>query len=369
MTTVFELPQLYGEAQTGKVKIYKVSVVDNQDGSFSVLREHGQLGGKTQIDEKRITEGKNVGKANETTPQEQAIAEAKSYWKKKLDSNYSESQEQSASKANLLPMLAQSYKDSGHRIAFPCYGQAKLNGVRCLAKRTGDTISFTSRKGKSYDGTLGHLIPTLLGMMQDGEVFDGEIYIHGKSFQTIVSYVKKLTPESKQLQYWVYDIADSNVPFEQRYKRYKQAIVENPFIIPVESVEITSAEQVKPIHDKQVQEGFEGLIIRNKAGLYSFDYRSADLQKYKEFIDEEFLIVGGRTADTGRYQGCCVFQCATKEGKVFECCPRGSVEVRKQYLLDLPNLLNKQLTVRYQNLSDDGIPIFPVGVIVRDYEI
>ena len=129
MSIVFELPMLYGEAQTGKIKIYKVSVVDNGDGSFSVMREHGQQGGKTQIDEKRVATGKNIGKANETTPKDQAIAEAKSYWQKKLDSNYSENPDQTAPKENLLPMLAHPYKDYGHRMQFPCGGQVKLNGV------------------------------------------------------------------------------------------------------------------------------------------------------------------------------------------------------------------------------------------------
>lgn len=144
MEQVFELPQLYGEASTGKVKVYKVSVVDNGDGSFSVLREHGQLDGKLQTDEKKVTMGKNIGKANETSPKDQAIAEAKSYWQKKLDKNYSENQEdaETGNKANMLPMLAQPWNKAGHRMPFPALAQIKLNGVRCLAKRTGDKIDF-----------------------------------------------------------------------------------------------------------------------------------------------------------------------------------------------------------------------------------
>jgi DNA ligase-1 len=31
-------------------------------------------------------------------------------------------------------------------------------------------------------------------------------------------------------------------------------------------------------------------------------------------------------------------------------------------------LIGKRLTVRYQELTDGGVPRFPVGVAVRDYE-
>lgn len=34
---------------------------------------------------------------------------------------------------------------------------------------------------------------------------------------------------------------------------------------------------------------------------------------------------------------------------------------RKEYI-------GNSLTVRYQTLSDEGIPISPVGIVVRDYE-
>ena len=98
------------------------------------------------------------------------------------------------------------------------------------------------------------------------------------------------------------------------------------------------------------------------------DHRSHDLQKFKRFEDREFRIVGGRTATTGRYEGSCVFLCEVEPGKTFEVCPRGSMQVRQQYYKDLPNLVNKMLTVRYFNLSDSGIPLFPVGIVVRDFE-
>lgn len=372
MNLVKEFPVLYGDSAKGKVKQYRVWVEENHaTGTASIFREHGQKDGKKQLDEKVVSVGKNVGKSNETTPTEQALSEAESMWNKKKDNNYTESLEDaiSGNKANMLPMLAQPFKDAKHRLVYPAYIQPKLNGVRCLAKRVGNNIEFTSRKGKSYNETLQHLVTPLLERMHDGQVFDGEIYIHGLSLQTIVSYVKKLRPESAQLQYWIYDIAEPQVNFSVRNNQYMaQCYPGNPFIIPVITHRIVEESEIKKYHDEFVQEGFEGAIVRNSAGKYEFDYRSYDLIKVKEFVDEEFTIIGGRTADTGRYQGCCVFLCETKEGKPFEVCPRGTVEIRKQYYQDLPKLIGKKLTVRFFNWSDDKIPLFPVAICLRDYE-
>jgi len=32
------------------------------------------------------------------------------------------------------------------------------------------------------------------------------------------------------------------------------------------------------------------------------------------------------------------------------------------------NYIGQQLTVRYQELTDDGVPRFPVGIAIRNYE-
>ena len=98
---------------------------------------------------------------------------------------------------------------------------------------------------------------------------------------------------------------------------------------------------------------------------------SDDLEKVKEFKSEEFEIIGGKEG-TGTDEGCVIYRCITKEGKEFDARPRGTVEDRKQMLLDLPDSIGKPLTVRFAEYSDDGIPQQPVGVpiaeAVRDYE-
>ena len=76
---------LYKLSTTGKLLQWDIRVEDNQDGTASIVTDHGQVGGKIQTTSDLITGGKNIGKANETTVQEQANKEALSKWKKQFD--------------------------------------------------------------------------------------------------------------------------------------------------------------------------------------------------------------------------------------------------------------------------------------------
>jgi hypothetical protein len=46
----------------------------------------------------------------------------------------------------------------------------------------------------------------------------------------------------------------------------------------------------------------------------------------------------------------------------------GTLESRRKMWNNRKNYLGKDLTVKFQGKSKNGIPRFPVGVAVRDYE-
>jgi DNA ligase-1 len=46
----------------------------------------------------------------------------------------------------------------------------------------------------------------------------------------------------------------------------------------------------------------------------------------------------------------------------------GELEALKPFLKNPKLVIGKQLTVRYQGLTNGDLPRFPIGVIVRDYE-
>lgn len=130
---------------------------------------------------------------------------------------------------------------------------------------------------------------------------------------------------------------------------------------------VATEDRIYEKHNEYVKAGYEGIIIRNVSGLYSLKKRSKDLQKYKEFKDEEFTVIGG-VSSTGTEVDCVIFNVKNKKGQEFAVRPRGSFEQRKLWLKDIKNLVGKSLTVRFQELTDDGIPRFPVGIGIRNYE-
>ena len=77
-----EFPTLYGLKSNGKVKKHNISV--HEEGDICIITmSHGDIDGKQATSSRKVTEGKNIGKANETSVWEQAMSEASSKWEAK----------------------------------------------------------------------------------------------------------------------------------------------------------------------------------------------------------------------------------------------------------------------------------------------
>lgn len=370
------LETLYKKTSKGKIQVWEIEVTDN-NGEGHIKITSGQLDGRRTTKERTVVAGKNIGKANQTTPFEQAQKEAQSAWQKKRDKDYHLTIEDAETTVSKLPMLAHKFTERGHDIVYPALVQPKLDGVRCIAARNGNDISFMSRGGKEYSALQDHpeLVKALLKYMPDKGTFDGEIYYHGWSLARIVSAVKKVNDDTPILEYWVYDIP-SNLGFYERFKsKYKWH--GNIPLKYVYSLTAQGKDNVKTMHDNYVSEGYEGIIIRNKLGPYAWGKRSKNLQKYKEFIDDEFEIVG-HYSESNEINGTPIesicFKCVTKDGGPFDCRPKGTLKHRAEMWKDRESYVGKMLTVRYQGLTDNStgngrkVPQFPIGIAVRDYE-
>lgn len=370
----FIFPPLYGRSSTGKMKIWTISVVPSghvgeTQIEVQIVTEFGYVGGKITTETVNVYDGKNIGKNNETSPFEQAVMEAKAKFQKKLDDNYTERAIENTT-VNLLPMLAHPYQKRKHDIKWPAYIQPKLDGCRCLAHKISDTkIEYNTRGGKKFT-TLDHLSADLLKIMEVGEILDGEIYNHDSmTFQELVSAVKKKNDNTKNLQYHIYDTVDTQKPFSARRAdlviKFSNLSLTSP-LQRVETLLVDDEEGMLDIHQYFTVNGYEGTMVRNAAGMYVLDYRSKDLLKFKDFIDSEYTIIGGKGGKGGE-EDCVIFTCICDGGE-FDVRPRGTRETRAQWLLDIDKLIGKQLTVRYVRLSDAGKPIPPVGISIRDYE-
>ena len=83
-----ELPKLSGEATTGKIKEWQPFAACDACGAAMIIIKSGYVGQKIQEKKKAVKKGKNIGKANETTPYEQAVLMIESAWNKKRHNNY-----------------------------------------------------------------------------------------------------------------------------------------------------------------------------------------------------------------------------------------------------------------------------------------
>jgi DNA ligase-1 len=182
-------------------------------------------------------------------------------------------------------------------------------------------------------------------------------------------YRKEISPK---LQYHLFDILDTTLTFEERYRILIDLVTKaedycpNLVLTPTYSVE--SEEDIMKEHIQFIDDGYEGIIIRMADGLYKPAHRDISLQKLKNFVDDEFLVVD---IDHGKGKNLEVakFICQTKEGKLFNVDYNAPLEERQEMLINKDNYIGRLLTVKYQELSDDNVPRFGKGISFRDVDI
>jgi len=379
MTLVEQLPLLYGIEKNGKMKTWSACI--HTDGVIAWAEiEFGQIDGKKQVTRREYTAGKNIGKKNETSCLVQCTNETKKKWLDKKDKEqYTESLSPSPSSvpSKIFPMLAQTYdptstKRKKNDIVFPCFVQPKLDGLRCIVYIRDNDIHFQSRTGMYFE-TLDHLAPQLQSFFKNhpGAILDGELYTTDYPFEELAGLIKKkkLSVEDKEklkfISYHIYDVVETDKPFALRSEFILLNITSGENLVRVETVLCEDTDKFKEWFSKWVGDGYEGIMLRNTNSLYQTNYRSHDLQKYKEFKEDEFEIVGCKEGE-GRDKGTVLWTCKTPEGRTFSVRPRGTVESRKELFVDSEKYIGKRLTVIYQELSEMNVPRFPVGKDIRD---
>lgn len=348
---------LYGLNKNAGLKVWSVWT---ESGCLFI--EHGKLGGNLQTKIEQVV-GKNIGRSNETSPSQQAEFEAKSRMNKQIDKGYRENPDE-LSDLQTLPMLASDYLKQGHRIKYPCWVSDKLDGVRCLAICSEEGVILKSRGGKLYD--VKHIQDQLKLSMQVGEIWDGELYIHGKYLEEIVSAVKKPNVMTTDLWFVVFDVVNEQ-PFNKRLRDIVavHGRTLNQQVDAITYTEVGSEEEMKAAHKNCVARGYEGIMLRNNSGVYESGKRSADLQKYKTFLDSEFKIVDIIPDKDGGAIFVVENTFAANQFNVVG----GSHEQRKQWITEKESLIGELITVKYQTTyKDTKIPQFPTFVAFRNYE-
>ncbi len=371
---------LYKKDSKGKIRQWRGYVESALNNRYIMGVETGLLDGNKTTNRPRIYwQGKQGRDAKG-----QAMFELESKVNKKRDEGYFDTIKEAQDTLVVLPMLALDFTKRSHDVSYPAIGQRKFDGVRCMASINSDgSVSLKSRKGKEFPH-MNHLrqqIASLKGI-PDGAFLDGELYSDTLTFQEVVGLVRRETLKAgdddklKQISYRLYDMLDPDdrkAGFQKRYDNLGKILRSKPVGAPSQylyltrNFELDSKADVKKYHDQFVKEGYEGIMIRNKDGEYGINKRSKHLQKFKEFFDQEFEIVGYEEG-TGNDAGTVIWVCMTQNGDLFKTRPRGTREERTEYFQKGDDYIGATLTVRYFEMTDDGIPRFPVGLAIRNYE-
>lgn len=384
---------LYSRNKAGKALQWRAysDLLIRDDGTIHIFVEHGQVDGKLQTKIRQTKSGKNIGKKNETTIYQQAIKDINSLYDAQLSSEYF---------FNLgdyvkayRPVLAHKFADRKHTIdwkraedSMPTkwyWASPKLNGLRCFIflDKKGKVIKYESRTGKPFK-MFNHLsvdVQNAFSFVDADTILDGELFNPEIPFEVLCSLInsdgyvevehKGVKYNTNMVQFHCYDVINLDKLSDDYFTRFIELCLKDLGslkIIP--SVRIVSEEYLITLFKQYIKDGFEGLMLRDGSVPYEFGSRSNSLLKYKEMLDEEFRIID--IIDSENEPGQPKFIVSINDEKELTCEVRmkGNKEDNKKYLLNKSDYVNSWLTVQFQAYSSYGIPLFPVGLGIRQME-
>ena len=359
---------IFKRGTDGKIRQWNFIVEGNK---WAVLS--GLMGGTPTQSKWTTAKPKNVGKSNATTAEQQAMAEGVAKREEKLRSEY---------RANIAdldsvprgPMLAATYAGNLD-FAKGVWCQPKLDGIRALI-----TSSGALTRSLQPHTNVGHIMKMLQPVfdMYPAMTIDGELYNHDHkdNFNKLIRMVRKVDLDADlkrevetTLQNHIYDAISPGSPtseaivqcFGERVRvlhTLEQLFKDHPIIKIVPTSQCGSQAFLDSMNGDYLTWGYEGQMIRLDTP-YEWDTRSKGLLKRKEFITEEFQLLRIEEGE-GNWSGMAkriVF--LLPDGRECGAGMRGDQEFAKELLHRRP--VPSQVTIRYFNLTPDGVPRFPVA--------
>ncbi len=342
---------------------------------------HGIKGGKMQKETKTVREGKNIGKENETSAEQQAEFQVANKARKKiensdyilikgkevLDANRNKEVKEIATNIP-RPMLAHDGRKRLDKLPVEKFWvQPKLDGYRCLGSQT----ELYTRKRKLMTGKIPHLLPYMQEYFKilDAAYLDGEAFSNEIDFNTLQSILnkkpEKMTDEdrekAKTIKFNMFDYIPNN-PNDDRMSKIN-SLKDNEYVKIVKA-EIIHIDNVQTKHDEYVSQGHEGLIIRIPYAPYE-NKRSYNLLKYKVFDDEEAEIIGFKSEKNNPDKlGSLTMR--FKNGVTFDARPKITHDAMDEMFNNQDKYLGTWGTVRFQGkMPGTNKPRFPRYVGIR----
>ena len=395
---------LIGKDTKGKIRVviinYELQKDEKDNRWFVIHRSSGQLHGKQTKQPDKIVER---GKATRNL-WEQVMLEAKHLVKEKLDKGYKEFDKNPESVPDELlynvlgevvtgqngvpkPMLAkQADKVTNKKIFDKVWlASRKIDGLRAeIFMDSKGELRTASRGAMNYDAAMYEILSnkTLREVIGDNKIIlDGECYKHGWSLQRLnsIARTQKTAVDYSILQFYWYDIVDPNSTFDERfalmqdirdnlklsfdpYREFEDGELRVQF---VPQIEVSGWDNMLKLHNDYVEEGWEGLVIRDPDCVYKPNGRTNDMIKIKVYKDDMFKIVDYELGLRGTED--MVFIMELQDGRTFKAKPLGDRLQKEEYVDNFDSMCKGHMgECKFFYYSDDGIPLQPAMKAIRD---
>lgn len=405
-----ERKSIYKLDSNGRQRIWTIWVEgdpNSETAPATIRMENGIIGGKIKPEEPIvITSGKNLGKANATTPYTQAVSEVKAKVTDKLKKKYVERLEDA--KQNTLstgmkePMTAKKYDPTGKQKGSKTlekfklvktdkdgkivsrsriHVQPKIDGNRNMAVVSAEGVKFYTRQGGVFP-PLPHIEEQLNRRYKasgrtEPITLDGELHSKEYPFRVFNGILNSKTMGERELaviatlNYHVYDVYSEDT-YDKRYETIKDFIgydEPNLKLIPSEEVDADDDVLLQKLEAALNNED-EGLMIRTLDRGYE-NKRTDQLIKYKVFEDEEFEIVDLYANTMGNLGGFTVKlnePVTDRDGKVLTTVNVGTRGIKhsegREMLVNKDKYIGKMATIEF--FGRDPRPRFPKFKALRE---
>lgn len=384
---------LYKLDTKGKQRQWTITVVtDGHTGD--IIIDTGLVEGKKVRQVISIDKGKNVGKANATTPATQALAEAQAKLEQQLRSGYVKDLADLKASGTLgsgLPqcLLAHKYSIDGSLkssktlakmglVGKKIYISPKLDGTRCLIDITNDSAIMYTRRGDIYTVQIPSILkevienklrnfPQRVNLILDGELYPKEG--SNMSFNELNGHLKRKDnvdlEKISQINYNIYDIMDESV-YPIRYEMLKKFESEHVKVVPQTEI-VATDENITEKLEEFLGQKFEGLMFRKLDMPYEHK-RSWQLVKVKLFEDFEAKLLGiEEDSRGGGLIGGFILEMPTptrdRDGKLITTFKAGVSGLTQEEQKDITKNIDKYIgnlaTVECFSFSEYGVARFP----------
>jgi ATP-dependent DNA ligase len=282
------------------------------------------------------------------------------------------------------PMLAYPVSDKPIDYNKPTFIQPKLDGVRCViqlnheANERGEfPIEAYSRTGKLWKN-IDHILEDLYPFFDKfpNVILDGELYNHDlkDNFEKIISLVRKTKPtdedrveSAEMVQFHCYDIIDEELLYDHRNEFINQSLMLlGDSIHIVDTTQCFTEGDAKIFHADNLELGYEGSILRTN-DVYKCG-RSWNLRKFKDFHDDEAMILdwvegkGKRKGTIGK------FMAQDSEGNIFGMPVMDKFQYLQDNFEEMKTWVGKLATFTYFERTNANSYRHPLFKCIRDYE-